>query len=87
MLGDFFDQQHAEENALLFKDLNIARSPKHMAHQGKYPVVSVTFKGINGSDFKEAYTHLCPFSAKKGLKKAKFGILKNKILIFQIVNF
>ncbi|GJM64196.1 AAA family ATPase [Persicobacter diffluens] len=45
MLKYFFDIDHAEENRPLFKGLAIENAPA-WAHQGKYPVIFLTFKEL-----------------------------------------
>ena len=43
----------------LFNQLEIAKcSEEYMQHQGKYPVISITFKDIKSSNFHDAYSKL-----------------------------
>ncbi len=59
MLKTFFEvgNDHKKE---LFADMKIAEEPELCeAYMGKYPVVSVSLKGVNGSDFAMARELLC----------------------------
>ena len=42
-----------EGETKLLKPLNISNYPKLMKHQGKYPVISIGFKDIEGSSYQE----------------------------------
>ncbi|BDD02304.1 AAA family ATPase [Persicobacter psychrovividus] len=53
MLKYFFDIDHAEENKKLFKGLAIENSPA-WGHQGKYPVIFLTFKDWKEKSFDGA---------------------------------
>jgi hypothetical protein len=43
----------------LFDKFKIAKLPEYMKHQGKFPVVSITFKGVKDDKFKHVYATLC----------------------------
>ncbi len=44
----------------LFNNLNIARCGNdYMQHQGKYPIVSISFKDVKDKTFKGTYKNLC----------------------------
>ena len=47
----FFDIENKEENRKLFNGLYIENSPM-ISEQGKYPVISISFKGINTLTFE-----------------------------------
>ena len=53
MLSYFFDQNHAGENRELFNGLNIQKETVFETHQGKYPVIFISFKDIKSSTFDE----------------------------------
>ncbi|MGL4902793.1 MAG: AAA family ATPase [Cetobacterium sp.] len=48
----FLDRKNAEKNNQLFRGLNIEKS-KYMAEAGKYPVIFLTMKGINGENYSK----------------------------------
>ena len=55
MIRCFFEKSK-EDNAYLFKDLAIAQAgEQYMKHQGKYPVISITLKDIEASDYETAF--------------------------------
>ncbi len=47
-----------KETAELFTNLAIAKDTKVMAHQGKYPVIFISFKEIKDNNFKAAKTRI-----------------------------
>ena len=49
MLRSFFDCHDKERNRRLFDGLAISRSERHMAEQGKYPVIFLCLKDVKGS--------------------------------------
>ena len=51
MLKYFFDVRNKDENRKLFENLKISKS-KYFNLQGKYPVISVTFKDYRKTDWK-----------------------------------
>lgn len=56
MLHHFFaDQVDNKLTAELFKNLKIAKHSECMQYQGKYPVISLTFKDIKNRSFEAAY--------------------------------
>jgi len=59
----------AEVNGLktqgMFDNLNIAaQGDDYMQHQGKYPVIFISFKNVKGADFDEAYGELSKLMSK-----------------------
>ena len=55
MLKYFFEKTQ-EDNSYLFKDLNIWNAgEKYKEYQGKYPVINLDFKSVEGLSWKEAY--------------------------------
>lgn len=52
MLRYFFDIKNAEENRSLFKELYIEKSPA-INDQGKYPVIFLSMKEIQGKNYEE----------------------------------
>ena len=46
----FLDKKDASENIELFRGLNIEKS-KYIAEAGKYPVIFLTLKGLNGDNY------------------------------------
>ena len=52
MLKYFFDIKNAEENRNLFKELYIEKSPA-INEQGKYPVIFLSMKEIQGKNYEE----------------------------------
>lgn len=52
MLKYFFDIRGAEENRKLFNNLYIENSPL-ITKQGKYPIIFLDMKGIEGNTFEE----------------------------------
>ncbi len=66
MLKSFFD---IEGNQKIFKGLAIAEETELCErYMGKYPVISITLKGVNGMDFKSAYSMLCSVVGKEALR-------------------
>ena len=57
MLQAFFENT-AEGNAHLFKGTRVWADPAHRAEQGKYPVISITFKDAKGADWAATRTFL-----------------------------
>ena len=61
MLKYFFEntEYKNQDNSYLFKDLNIwAFGERYIKHQGKYPVISLTFKGAKMNTWDETYIDL-----------------------------
>ena len=55
MIKYFFEKTN-EDNSYLFEDLNIWKSgEKYKEYQGKYPVINLDFKSVEGLSWKEAY--------------------------------
>ena len=55
MIKYFFEKTN-EDNSYLFKDLNIWKAgAKYREYQGKYPVINLDFKSVEGLSWKEAY--------------------------------
>ena len=53
----YFFEKSSEDNSYLFKDLAIAQSgEQYMKHQRQYPVISITMKDIEASDYETAFT-------------------------------
>lgn len=56
MMRYFFEKSN-EDNSYLFKNLAIAQDGgQYMKHQGQYPVISITFKDIEASDYETAFS-------------------------------
>ena len=53
----FFDVENKEENRKLFNGLYIENSPV-IEEQGKYPVISISLKGISGNSWEDAANEL-----------------------------
>ena len=53
MIQRFFEKTE-ESNAYLFDGLNIAKDENYMAYQGKYPVITLSLKGMKMNTFDEA---------------------------------
>ena len=52
----YFFEKSEEDNSYLFKDLAISHAgEQYMQHQGQYPVISLTFKDIEASDYETAF--------------------------------
>ena len=54
MLRYFFDLDEATENRALFEGLQIYDEPVFELHQGKYPIIFISFKDIKALNFKAA---------------------------------
>lgn len=54
MLRYFFEKTESSKR-LLFKGLNIEQYPECMAHQGKYPVIWLTFKDVKKDEWEPCY--------------------------------
>ena len=54
-LLQYFFEKTDESNAHLFKDMAIAKHSKCMEHQGKYPVIFMTFKDVKVSSWSECW--------------------------------
>jgi hypothetical protein len=52
MLQTFFEKT-PESNAHLFEGTKVWSNPAHRAEQGKYPVISITFKDAKGADWTQ----------------------------------
>lgn len=66
MLKAFFD---IESDSSLFTGLNISQAKELCdAHQGKYPVVSITLKDVTGSNLEEAKSQIKSIIGKEALK-------------------
>jgi len=57
MLRYFFERTE-KSNAYLFKHLVIAKHPSIMKHQGKYPVIFLTFKDIKKDSWSTCFEHI-----------------------------
>jgi hypothetical protein len=62
MLRYFFDIEEANENQSLFDDFAIKTDPQYQEtwqqHQGKYPVIYLSFKDIRGDHWNELHTQI-----------------------------
>ena len=55
----YYFEKTEEDNSYLFKDLNIWKSgERYIDHQGKYPVINLTFKGAKMNTWEETYIEL-----------------------------
>ena len=52
MLRYFFENR--EDNGYLFKELEIYKRDEFKTHQGKYPVIFLTFKDVKNGSFQDA---------------------------------
>ena len=53
----YFFEKSEEDHSYLFQDLKIADAGvQYMAHQGQYPVISITLKDVEANDFDTAFT-------------------------------
>jgi len=57
MLRYFFERS-TEDRSYLFQDLAIASMPEVMAHQGKYPVIYLSWKDIKGNDWESSWAKI-----------------------------
>lgn len=53
MLNYFFNHHNAEENSKLFKGLGIEKIQNFEEHQGKYPVIFLSFKSCKGDSYEK----------------------------------
>ena len=52
----YFFEKTQEDNSYLFEDLNIWKAGEiYREYQGRYPVINLDFKSIEGLSWKEAY--------------------------------
>ena len=52
----YFFEKTQEDNRYLFENLNIWKAgEKYKEHQGKYPVINLDFKSVEGLSWREAY--------------------------------
>jgi hypothetical protein len=58
MMHYFFTNENPEENHKLFDGLAITQRPAWEQHQGKYPVISLSFKSCKGDSYNEIYDAL-----------------------------
>ncbi|MEM7589836.1 MAG: AAA family ATPase [Myxococcota bacterium] len=70
MLRYFFetlshDSTDSTGQSRLFDGLLIAQDQQALQHQGKYPVISLTFKDIKATSWPEAYKDLCSVIGKE----------------------
>ena len=61
MLHRFFACDEQEGNRALFAGLAVTQSVRHMAEQGKYPVVHINFNGAKYSDWQQAQAGLADY--------------------------
>ena len=55
----YYFEKTEEDNSYLFENLNIWRAgEQYQAHQGKYPVINLTFKGAKMNTWEETYIEL-----------------------------
>lgn len=53
----YFFEKSEEDNAYLFEHLEIAQAgEEYLKHQGQYPVISLTLKDVEASDFETAFS-------------------------------
>ena len=84
MLRYFLEKPLAEkkedfpENDYLFKGLAIEQEEEMMKHQGKYPVIYLTFKDIKSDNFKESYENIRELLANEYQRHSY--ILERKVL-------
>lgn len=57
MLKSFFEKSETPKKPL-FNDLQIASDTEMMAHQGCYPVISLTFKDVNAPNYERCLQHM-----------------------------
>ena len=57
MLRYFFEKTE-DNHRLLFEDLEVSSIPEIMEKQGRFPVISLTFKGVNFPTFQECFTEI-----------------------------
>ena len=69
MLQTFFEKT-PESNAHLFEGTRVWADPAHRAEQGKYPVISITFKDAKGVDWAETRDFIGRAVAKEFLRHA-----------------
>ena len=84
----YYFEKTEEDNSYLFKDLNIWKSGEiYIDHQGKYPVINLTFKGAKMNTWEETYTELInsiseEYKRHSYLLKQKFFELEEEQNIF-----
>ncbi len=62
VLKYYFDMNDKEENKQLFSGLKIMDAgEEYTQHQGKYPVISLSLKNLDGANWKEAYAQLAMY--------------------------
>jgi hypothetical protein len=64
MLHYFFTHNRAEENRQLFEGLAITQSPAFEKHQGKYPVIFLSFKSCKGDTYEKIFQGISSVLAK-----------------------
>ncbi len=57
MLKTFFEKTE-KSNAHLFEGTRVWQNPAHRAEQGKYPVISITFKDAKGGDWPQTLSKI-----------------------------
>ena len=72
MLRYFFENR--EDNGYLFKELEIYKRDEFREHQGKYPVIFLTFKDVKSDNKEEALNKIY------SLIREEFGRHKKSIL-------
>ena len=84
----YFFEKTEEDNSYLFENLNIWRAgEQYQAHQGKYPVINLTFKGAKMNTWEETYIELInsiseEYKRHSYLLKQKFFELEEEQNIF-----
>ncbi|GJM63661.1 AAA family ATPase [Persicobacter diffluens] len=78
MLSYFFDIDHAEEYRPLFSGLAIEQS-EEWQHQGKYPVIFLTFKDLKMPTFEQAITKLLKEFRRDVSRKYSYLFTSNQL--------
>ena len=77
MLKYFFEDRYdKKEKKHLFDDLNISKEKDVMEHQGKYPVIYITFKDVKELDWDGCYAKLKRVISRE-YKRFRFLFNKN----------
>ncbi len=74
----YFFQNSEEDNSYLFKGLKVEEHKEIMEHQGKYPLIFITFKDIKSNNYELDYEKMKELIAEE-YRRHKY-VLENDIL-------
>jgi len=86
LLKYFFESNDEEDHSFLFKGLKIEVQPCFKVHQGRYPVIDMTFKGVKALTFDNALANIKRLLQFECQRHA-YLLSSNKLTLFQRKDF